>query len=565
MNGTHDVDDDDQLLNYAIQLSLQESCSSDLKGSIENQKILDAIKRGDLFTLQKMSDHPAAFTEMDAKGWYPLHRASVQQSVQVLELVIFASYRLTIEQETADGETSLTLAAQAGFVEIVRSLLNNGASPHKTNSKNESPLLLAIRTNAYDIALALLTRGAMVNQVCLKKWTAMHEAAKLGCTEILKLLLQYGGLISETDPHGVSPIGIAAEYAQTEVLEILINSGGDVNAQATNGDTVLYDAAGSGNPDCIDLLLQNGANPNIASLASQLPIHRAAYEGHYLALRMLIPVTTRRAIRLSGQSPVHSAADGGHAQCLELLLELGFDVNTLLDEHISENYGDLRMSALYFAACNGDVTCTEMLLNAGAKPDLDPLRCLLVVVRAGRYEIVRLLLASGADVNCYFTVVNDTVFPTALQYCFRDEMMMRMLLNSGYDAERCFSCHHDTWVHNSNNLNEKIPFCEFVSVSWMVECAGRAVRVLLDYVGYVPICSKLKMVLEKNKEWPEISDILGNPRSLKHMCRLIIRRKMTPKRLGNPDFITSAPFPPGLKSYLMYKEYDMYGSILCRD
>lgn len=175
------------------------------------------------------------------------------------------------------------------------------------------------------------------------------------------------------------------------------------------------------------------------------------------ALRMLVPVTTRRAIRLSGQSPVHSAADGGHAQCLELLLDLGFDVNSLLDQHISENYGDLRKSALYFAVCNGDVTCTELLLTAGAKPDLDPLRCLLVAVRAGRYEIVRLLLASGADVNCFFTVVNDTVFPTALQYCLKDEMMMRMLLNSGYDAEKCFSCNHDSWGYNSNHLNEKIP------------------------------------------------------------------------------------------------------------
>ena len=58
--------------------------------------------------------------------------------------------------------------------------------------------------------------------------------------------------------------------------------GGDVNAQASNGDSVLYDAAGSGNLDCIELLLQNGANPNIASYACQLPIHRAAYEGHFL-------------------------------------------------------------------------------------------------------------------------------------------------------------------------------------------------------------------------------------------------------------------------------------------
>ncbi|XP_046715201.1 ankyrin repeat and SOCS box protein 15 isoform X3 [Silurus meridionalis] len=516
----------------------------------------------------EMSEYPAAFTEVDAKGWYPLHRAAVQQSVQVLERVIYASYRLTLDEETADRETPLTLATQAGLVEIVCTLLDHGASPHRTNGRNESPLLLAVRTDSYEIALALIKRGALVNQVCLKKWTAVHEAAKVGCVDILKLLLQHGGHVSETDQHGVTPMGIAAEYAQAEVLDILIHNGGDVNAQAPNGDSVLYDAAGSGNPDCIDLLLQNGSNPNIANLSSQLPIHRAAYEGHYLALRMLVPITTRRALRLAGQSPVHSAADGGHAQCLQLLLKKGFDVNSLLDQHISENYGDMRKSALFFCVSNGDVTCTQLLLRAGAKPDLDPLSCLLVAVRAGRYEIVKLLLANGANVNYCFTVVNDTLFPTALQYSLRDEMMMRMLLNSGYDADKCFVCHHDsTWTdrsHHSDHSNDKIPFCDFISVSWLVQYAGKAVQVLLDYVGHVPICSKLKMVLQKHKEWPEMCHILGNPRSLKHMCRLLIRRQMTPRRLGDQGIINSAPFPPLLKKYLMYREHDLYGS-LCAD
>ncbi|XP_046715200.1 ankyrin repeat and SOCS box protein 15 isoform X2 [Silurus meridionalis] len=534
MNSTDEVDEDDQLLNYAIQLSLQESWINDFPASVENQKIFDAIKRGDLYTLQEMSEYPAAFTEVDAKGWYPLHRAAVQQSVQVLERVIYASYRLTLDEETADRETPLTLATQAGLVEIVCTLLDHGASPHRTNGRNESPLLLAVRTDSYEIALALIKRGALVNQVCLKKWTAVHEAAKVGCVDILKLLLQHGGHVSETDQHGVTPMGIAAEYAQAEVLDILIHNGGDVNAQAPNGDSVLYDAAGSGNPDCIDLLLQNGSNPNIANLSSQLPIHRAAYEGHYLALRMLVPITTRRALRLAGQSPVHSAADGGHAQCLQLLLKKGFD----------------------------------LLLRAGAKPDLDPLSCLLVAVRAGRYEIVKLLLANGANVNYCFTVVNDTLFPTALQYSLRDEMMMRMLLNSGYDADKCFVCHHDsTWTdrsHHSDHSNDKIPFCDFISVSWLVQYAGKAVQVLLDYVGHVPICSKLKMVLQKHKEWPEMCHILGNPRSLKHMCRLLIRRQMTPRRLGDQGIINSAPFPPLLKKYLMYREHDLYGS-LCAD
>lgn len=53
------------------------------------------------------------------------------------------------------------------------------------------------------------------------------------------------------------------------------------------------------------------------------------------ALKTFIPITTKRAIRLSGQSPLHSAADGGHAACLELLIEKGFDINALLEDHIS--------------------------------------------------------------------------------------------------------------------------------------------------------------------------------------------------------------------------------------
>ncbi|KAJ7997675.1 hypothetical protein DPEC_G00214600 [Dallia pectoralis] len=385
------------------------------------------------------------------------------------------------------------------------------------------------------MACALLRGGARVEQVCLKRSTAVHEAAKVGCSNIMELLLQHGGMVTERDQDGVTPMAIAAEYAHADVVEVLIYNGGDVNARAPNGDSVLFDAAGAGNTHCIDLLLRHGANPNVASLSSWLPIHRAAYEGHYLALDMLIPITTRRAIRLSGQSPVHSAADGGREQCLQLLVERGFDVNSLLDVHISGSYGDMRRSALFFAVSNGDVPCTQTLLNSGALPDLDPLRCLLVAVRAGRYDIVEMLLARQADVNCYFTVVSDTVFPTALQYCLRDEAMMRLLLANGYDADTCFRCNHDdTWGDLSDrgdcNSQEKVSFCDFLGVSWLVQLAGRAVWILLDYVGHAPLCLKLRQILQKHREWTQICYLLANPRSLTHLCRLAIRKEITPKR-----------------------------------
>nr|XP_043891235.1 ankyrin repeat and SOCS box protein 15 isoform X1 [Solea senegalensis] len=562
MDAAEDTDEDD-LLAYDLQMIIQESCQREHmteSGRIEVVKLVSAIERGDLPALKELCDFPAAFSQVDDQGWYPLHRAVVQPLVSVLETVLYASFRLTLEEKTAEGETFLTLAVKSSFLENVTMLLEHGASPHTTNSKNESPLLLAVGVRSYEMVSCLIAGGARVEQVCLKKWTAMHEASRSGCVHIMELLLQNGGQVSETDQYGVTPLGIAAEYSHPEVLELLIKHGADVNAQAPNGDSVLYDAAGSGNPDCIDILLQHGANPNIFNLSSQLPIHRAAYEGHLLALRILIPITTRRALRLCGHSPVHSAADGGHANCLELLLQKGFDVNALLAPHISENYGDMRRTPLFFTISNGDRTCTEILLKSGAEPDLDLLRCLLVAVRSGRYEIVKLLIAAKADVNCYFTVVNDTVFPTALQYCLKDEVMMRLLLNNGYDAEKCFCYNHDDgWDEDSQHQQQKVAFCDFVSLSCLANVVGRVVFVLLEYVGQVSLCGKLTKTLETQREWPFIHWTIRNPRSLSHLSRVVIR-----KHLSCSD-LTRSQLPTRLKDYLLFRENDLYSRIICRE
>uniref|UniRef100_A0A8C2DXU9 Ankyrin repeat and SOCS box containing 15 n=1 Tax=Cyprinus carpio TaxID=7962 RepID=A0A8C2DXU9_CYPCA len=559
---------EDEFTDYLIQLTIEESCheafaiSKNGSTSDENLKLLAAIETGDTAVIRELRQFPTAFKEVDTRGFLPLHRAAMQPSGKVLETILGSS-KPNLEEKGRNGETALTLAIQAGLEENVRILLGHGALPHNPNSKKESPLQLAVRVRSYQMVYALIAHGAAVDQVCSKRWTALHEAAQVGCVDILMLLLRRGGQVSVRDCNGETPLSVAAECANLEVLQVLIDIGADVNAQSCKGESVLMNAAGSGNPDCVDLLLEYGASPNLASLTGHLPIHRAAFDGHYLVLKILISVTSKMALKQSGQSPVHFAADGGHVQCLQLLVDSGFDVNALLDQTISENYSDMRRSALYFAVSNGDVTCTEMLLKAGAKPDLDPLQCLLVAVRAGMYEIVRILLASRADVNCYFTEINDTVFPTALQYCLKDEEMIRLLLNNGYDVDKCFHCHHDfhfnmvfawndMYLHEQCCGEDKIPFCDFMSLCCLVGLSGRVVLILLDYVICVPLCSRLISILEKQKEWAEICTILSNPRSLKHLCRLEIRKHITIKRLRNPIIMDC--FPPLIKNYLLYKE-----------
>ncbi|XP_029993489.1 ankyrin repeat and SOCS box protein 15-like [Sphaeramia orbicularis] len=568
---TYDEYGEEELNEYIIQLSIQESCqdaflksAASLAASTnENLRVLAAIEQGEVSVLRRMLRHTFAFRESDSHGWLPLHRAASQPVLEVLETVLtLAAQGLSLEERTAvGGETALTLAVKAGLVQNVRSLLKHGANPHSTNSKNETPLLLAVRSGSYELSHTLVTQGAWVEQVCRKRWTAMHEAAKQGSVDIVMMLLRNGGRVNHKDVAGVTPLSVAAEHGHFHITEILVNCGSKVNSQACNGESVLLDAAGSGNTACIQLLLDNGANPNLPSVTGHLPIHKAAYAGHYDALKMLIPLTTKKALKEAGMSPVHSAAEGGHSHCLKLLLACGFDVNYRMNTRNSENYRDMRRSALYFAVSNGDVECTKILLAAGAKTDLDPLCCLLVAVRSGRYDIVKLLLAAKADVNCYFTVVSDTVFPTALQYCLKDEMMMRLLLNNGYKVERCFQCHHDKAYDAADEGDAgegKIPFCEFMSLCCVVHLAGSVVRTLLDYVKHVHICSKLRLILEKQREWPEIHDILSSPHSLRHLCRLEIRKRLTLKRLNNPEIMNSHIFPPRLKSLILYQELDLY-------
>ncbi|XP_047452647.1 ankyrin repeat and SOCS box protein 15-like isoform X2 [Mugil cephalus] len=562
---TYEEYGEEELNDYNIQISIQDSCQETFLKSAaslavatdENLRVLAAIEQGDVLVLREMLNHTFAFSQTDSRGWLPLHRAASQPVLEVLETVLRSQGPSLEERTVIGGETPLTLAVKAGLVQNVKSLLEHGALPQNMNNKHESPLLLAVRAGSYQMASLLVAHGAWVEQMCRKKWTAMHEAAKVGNVDILMLLLRNGGRVNHKDVTGVTPLSVAAEHGHCHIAEILLNFGSRVNTQACNGESVLMDAAGSGNIACIQLLLDNGGNPNLPSVTGHLPIHKAAYAGHYDALKLLIPLTNKKAIKEAGLSPVHSAADGGHIQCLQLLLACGFDVNYRMNTRNSENYRDMRRSALYFAVSNGDAECTEMLLAAGAKTDLDPLCCLLVAVRSGRYEIVKLLLAAKADVNCYFTVVSDTVFPTALQYCLKDEVMMRLLLNNGYKVERCFECHHDKAIDDEDEVERKIPFCEFMSLCCLMHLSGSVVRILLDYVNHVHMCSKLRLTLEKQREWPEIFEILNSPRSLSHLCRLVIRKCLTLKKINNPEIMNSRIFPPRLKRFIKYEELDL--------
>ncbi|XP_040850618.1 ankyrin repeat and SOCS box protein 14 isoform X2 [Ochotona curzoniae] len=576
-NHSSDEDTEDDLATQlTIQQSLQdayrpgphrapEQASLHSMLSTECQKIVETIEAGQEEALSQLARHPSAFDEADGMGWTPLHKATVQLNKNILEITLKASKASVWEQTTQLGETPLFLAVSSSLIENASFLLLNGCDPNARNFEGNSPLLTAVLRDCYDMASLLISHGANVNLRCANERTALHEAAKLGRQDMVKLLLVSGAHPDPQSSYGFTPLALAAQGGHTAVMELLLQKGANAHGQASDSSSILLEAARGGNPDSVALLLEYGADANIPKNSGHLPIHVAADRGHLLALKKLIPVTNLVAIKRSGISPVHCAAAGAHSECLELLIQAGFDVNFMLDQKIRKHYDDQRKSALYFAVSNGDLSSVKLLLSAGALPNQDPVNCLQIALRLGNYELVSLLLRHGANVN-YFCKVNPLHFPSALQYTLKDEVMLRMLLNYGYDTELCFDCPHGDKAHPlysfegwTSTVIKDTMFCEVITLSWLQHLSGKVVRVMLDYVDQVQICSKLKAVLQKQGLWSEIHFILTNPRSLKHLCRLKIRKCMGRLHLRCPVFMSFLPLPNRLKAYVLYKEYDLYG------
>ncbi|KAI4826585.1 hypothetical protein KUCAC02_030030 [Chaenocephalus aceratus] len=255
-----------------------------------------------------------------------------------------------------------------------------------------------------------------------------------GNVELVTRLLEAGARPDPRSHYGLTPLALAAQNAHLEVMENLLRRGADVLSQAQDEASILYEASASGDPAVISLLLEYGADANVAENMGHMPIHRTAHRGHLQVLNLLIAVTSKGEVDDSGIHPLHSAAAGGHA-----LLDAGFDPNDMLHPWAQRSHDDGRKSALFFTVLNNDVPSAKLLLEAGAMANQDPIKWLQVSLRVGNYELINLLLRYGANVN-YYCKVNTSHFPSALQYALKDEVVLRMLCNYGYDVARCFDC-----------------------------------------------------------------------------------------------------------------------------
>lgn len=389
----------------------------------------------------------------------PIRIAFNQGALNIVQELVKAGADINIEE--TDGMTPLMFVASRGDdLEQIEFLVESGADATYKNKDGLSVLDCAASSkhrgtdvlkylvehggyaDGYTVKRALEARypdyskAEYLIQECEKngeEW-GVYEGytipylAAFGTADRLEREMAGGGHSWDEKDHssGDSILMVAASMGNLNVMQYLINSGANIQFTGLDGGTALTRAASNGRYDAVKLLMDSGYEflPYNEESAFENELHGAAENGDTEMMKLLFAY----GFQLKKKS-LHFALDGvcksGNHEAIDLLvneaqkqeLKADFDYgNGLIDaidrndletvEYLLKTYGvninKLDGWGLNAAVKENNIEMVRYLLNHGAKvnPDVQgeetPLYC---AVNCSGIEMVELLVEAGADIE----------------------------------------------------------------------------------------------------------------------------------------------------------------------
>ena len=277
--------------------------------------------------------------------------------------------------------------------------LADTVAPDTINEHTDSgstALLDAIRSKDLELVRSVIEQGADVNLAGASGYlaTPLMYAASMPDPAILKYLIRKGADIDARDKMGDPAINWAAYYGHLEIVKALMQSGARTDLRGHGNAREI--AMRRGFLDMERAILEN-ENAIRELSAAEVGLTTAIQEGTATTIKPLLAGLNSNMLLNELHRPLlHVAASQGRDQYVDELIDVGADVDSL---------DDIRFTPLFEAARHGHISTARRLLKAGANVNhrasehalsLTPLHLAAI---GGSTEAVSLLLEHGAQID----------------------------------------------------------------------------------------------------------------------------------------------------------------------
>ena len=332
-----------------------------------------------------------------------------------------------IDKQLTDGNTLLIIAAEKGYPDIAKVLLDKGAEVDRRDVEDFTALYIASAYGYIDTVRVLLDRGADVNYPNSGKFTALYIASENGHTDIVKMLLDKGADVNYINDGKFTALYHASDNGHADIVKLLLDKGADVNYLNDENFTALYIASDKGYIDVVKIILEKSVEIDRLNKGKYTSLYIASENGHAEIVKMLLEKGANvNYLNDSGKfTALYAATKNRHADVVRVLLDKGANVNSL---------NDRKFTCLYLASEKGYVPIVKILLDNGADANylnFGKYTALYIASENNHINVVKVLLENGADVD----YLNDGV--TALYIAAKNENVevIKTLLDMGAEVD----------------------------------------------------------------------------------------------------------------------------------
>jgi ankyrin repeat protein len=312
--------------------------------SVNDFQVIDAVKRRDHKALATLIRAKADINATQPDGATALAWAIHLGERSMAETLLAAGAKVNTVDEY--GETPLTLAAANGDGVIIERLLKAGVKPHEARWNGETALLIAAGAGNIQGVRQLVLHGADVNAAEPRRGqTALMWAAAEGHSDVVAALIEIGANPKTVSKSGFNALAFAVAKNDLASVRSLLAAGVDANFTLPSGNKLLMMAMLYGHTESAGALLDAGADI--------------------------------RATDRGGNTPLHVAAQAGNLVLVKQLLDKGADPNS-------------RTASASLPAAGGGGGGGRAVAGGSLTP-------LMVAARANQLEVMKLLVAAGAD------------------------------------------------------------------------------------------------------------------------------------------------------------------------